>query len=248
MNAIIIDDEKRARLSMQLLLEENCPNVHILADCDSLSQGVKAIRKFKPEIVFLDIEMPGHSGLELLDFFNEDEITFSIIFTTAYNEFAIRAFALSAVDYLLKPIDLAQLKNAVLRVQKNNNKIKNYDVLKDQINGDAASKIAIPMGSSLHFIELKNIVYLKGDGAYSELFTAHGEKMVASRNLKTFEDILCDNKVFIRVQKSYIVNINFIASYNKSDGGSLLLTTGSSIPVAQSRIALILENIKMLRR
>jgi len=104
MKAIIIDDEKRARVSLQLLMEEYCPEVTLVAECENLPEGVKAIHKHKPDLVLLDIEMPGHSGLELLDFFNENEITFAIIFTTAYNEFAIQAFKLSALDYLLKPI------------------------------------------------------------------------------------------------------------------------------------------------
>ena len=101
MKAIIIDDEKRARMNLSILLEEYCPQITVLADCENLPNGVKAIRRHQPDVVFLDIEMPGHSGLELLDFFDENEVNFSIIFTTAYNEYTIQAFRFSAIDYLL---------------------------------------------------------------------------------------------------------------------------------------------------
>jgi len=118
MKAIIIDDEKRARVSLSLLLQEYCPEVELVAECENLPEGVKAIRKFNPDLVLLDIEMPGHSGLELVDFFDEKEINFSIIFTTAYNEYAIQAFKLSALDYLLKPIDSDDLSNALNNFRK----------------------------------------------------------------------------------------------------------------------------------
>ena len=114
--AIIIDDEKRARLNLELLIEEYCSNVQVIASCENLPEGVKAIRKHKPDLVLLDIEMPGHSGLELLDFFDENEVNFSIIFTTAYNEYALKAFKFSAVDNLLKPIIRAVLVAAIERL------------------------------------------------------------------------------------------------------------------------------------
>ena len=113
MKAIIIDDEKRARVSLNLLIQEYCPNVEIVAECENLPEGVKAIRKFNPDLVLLDIEMPGHSGLELLDFFDENDINFSIIFTTAYNEYALQAFKFSAIDYLLKPITEEDLSKSI---------------------------------------------------------------------------------------------------------------------------------------
>ena len=118
MKAIIIDDEKQARVSLSLLLQENCPEIEVADQCENLPQGVKSIRKHRPDVVFLDIEMPGHSGLELLEFFDEKEIEFSIIFTTAYNDFAVQAFKLSALDYLLKPIDMETLEVALGKYRK----------------------------------------------------------------------------------------------------------------------------------
>ena len=161
MKAIIIDDEKRARVSLSLLVEEYFPSLNIVAECENLPQGVKAIRKLKPDLVFLDIEMPGHSGLELLDFFDENEITFDIIFTTAYNEYAIKAFKFSAIDYLLKPINPNELVDALNRLEKQKQKIENYKVLHENIKQETATKIAIPSGQRFLFIETSQIQYIK---------------------------------------------------------------------------------------
>ena len=128
MNAIIIDDEERARLSLRLLIQEFCPEIEILDECKNIPEAVKSIHKHQLNVVFLDIEMPGHSGLELLDFFSEKDVTFSIIFTTAYNNYAIKAFKLSAVDYLLQPINPIELQNAVDLVKKKNNQIEHLTV------------------------------------------------------------------------------------------------------------------------
>ena len=149
MKAIIIDDEKRARVSLALLIQEYCPNVEIVAECENLSQGVKAIRKHNPDLVLLDIEMPGHSGLELLDFFDENDVNFSIIFTTAYNEYALQAFKFSAIDYLLKPINPEQLADAITRLEKQKHKLENFKILKENIQQESLSKIAVPSGNTL---------------------------------------------------------------------------------------------------
>ena len=248
MKAVIIDDEKRARLSLNLLLTEFCPSIEVVAECENLPQGIKAIRKFKPELVLLDIEMPGHSGLELLDFFNEDEIDFSIIFTTAYNEYAIQAFKFSAIDYLLKPIVPDELILAIKRLEKQKNKLEQMRILKENISQDKLSKIAVPSGSSLIFLDTNMISYVKGEGAYSEVMCINGTKNLVSRNLKNFEDILCVDERFARVHRSYIVNLEHVVSYNKADGGSLFLTDKSQIPISGDKTQLILDKIQIIKR
>lgn len=246
--AIIIDDEKRARLNLELLIEEYCSNVQVIASCENLPEGVKAIRKHKPDLVFLDIEMPGHSGLELLDFFDENEIEFKIIFTTAYQEYAIQAFKFSAVDYLLKPINPNELTEAVKRFSKTKEKLQNYAILKENIKQDSFKKIAVPTGNSLLFLETDKIVCIKGEGAYSEIICSDGNKHLVSRNLKNFEDIMCIDNNFVRIHKSYIVNTNFITAYNKSDGGSLELKNGMQLPISLEKVQLILEAIEIIKR
>lgn len=249
MKAIIIDDEKRARLSLNLLLQEYCPEVEVVAECENLPEGVKAIRKLKPDLVLLDIEMPGHSGLELLDFFDEKEVNFSIIFTTAYSEYAIQAFKFSAIDYLLKPINPEQLVEAITRLQKQNLKLENLKFLKDNLQSSQLSKIAVPTGNTLIFLDTAKILYIKGEGSYSEVCCLDGTKHLISRNLKNFEDIICLDPRFVRIHKSYIVNMEMVQAYNKSDGGSLeLLGTTVQLPISNQKIEMILEKIKMIKR
>lgn len=248
MKAIIIDDEKRARVTLRLLLEEYCPEVEIVAECENLAEGIKTIRKHHPDIVLLDIEMPGNSGLELLDFFDEKEIDFSIIFTTAYNEYAIQAFKFSAIDYLLKPIHPEQLQQALERVKRQRQKFETFRILKENLQQENLTKIAIPSGSKLLFLDITTILYIKAEGSYSEVYSTNGAKTLVSRNLKNFEDILCVDKEFVRTHRSYIVNFSKVVSYNKSDGGSLELENGSQIPVSLERIPFILEKIQLIKR
>ncbi len=248
MKAIIIDDEKRARVSLSLLLQEYCPDVEVVAECENLPEGIKAIRKYNPDLVLLDIEMPGHSGLELLDFFDEDDVKFKIIFTTAYHEYALQAFKFSAVDYLLKPINPDELCQAISRLEKQNNKIVNYSLLKETMKQNVLEKIAIPSGSSILFIETASIIYIKGEGAYSEIICENNIKHLVSRNLKNFEDILCNDIRFIRAHKSYIVNMAFCKSLNKSEGGNLELLDNQIIPISNDKSKFILDYFSIIKR
>lgn len=246
--AIIIDDEKRARLNLTLLLTEYCSDITIIAECENLPEGVKAIRKNKPDLVFLDIEMPGHSGLELLDFFDENEVNFKIIFTTAYQEYAIQAFKFSAIDYLLKPINPNELVDSIARFTKEKEKYNNYAILRENLKQDTLKKIAVPSGNSLLFLETNKIMYIKGEGAYSEVFCNDRTKQLISRNLKNFEDILCSDSRFLRIHKSYIVNFNFVTAFNKSDGGSIVLENKIQIPVSPDKSQTILDQIQIIKR
>ena len=245
-SAIIIDDEVRARVSLQLLLEEYCPNIKILEQCETLAEGIKAINKFKPNIVFLDIEMPAHSGLELFDFFNEEEIDFSVIFTTAYSQYAIKAFKFSAIDYLLKPIHPEELVEAVKRFEKT--KSQNIKILKENLDQNKLNKIAVPTGNSILFLETDQILYVKGEGSYCEIVLVNGEKIICSRYLKNFEDILSNYSNFLRVQKSYIANLNYVSVYNKSDGGNLEFNNKACIPISLDKVDLIMEKITLIKR
>ncbi len=246
MKAIIIDDEKRARVSLSLLLQEYCPEVELVAECENLPEGVKAIRKFNPDLVLLDIEMPGHSGLELVDFFDEKEINFSIIFTTAYNEYAIQAFKLSALDYLLKPIIPEELINAISRMERH--KSLQFKALAENIQNEFFEKIAVPSGNTLILIKISDIVYIKGEGSYSEIYMQDKSKHMVSRNLKNFEEILLKDKRFLRTHKSYIVNFDEVVSFNKSDGGWLDMKNGNSIPISSEKSSLIMERIQIVKR
>jgi two-component system, LytTR family, response regulator len=238
---IIIDDEPKARALLQAVINQYCPQLQIAALCEDLPEGIKAIKKHKPALIFLDIEMPGHSGLELLDFFNEDEIDFSVIFTTAYNEYAIQAFRFSAIDYLLKPIQHTQLIDAVERFVKKQELQQSSQLLnlKSNLNTQQSweeKRIAVPSGQTIHFFKPNEIILIKGEAAYSEIHLSNGNKLLASRNLKHFEDLLKDIPVFFRSHKSYIINRQEVKEYVKSDGGYLSMSNGMQAGISIEKI------------
>lgn len=247
--AIIIDDEARARTLLRKMLTEYCTDIEVAADCEDLPNGVKAIRKLKPDLVFLDIEMPGHSGLELLDFFDENEINFSIIFITAYNNYAIKAFKLSAVDYLLKPVEPNDLENAVERFRRKNTRDKNsIATLKENLKEDGLDKIAVPDSNSIKFLQLDDILYFKADNTYTEIFFADNNKLVISRTLKNMEDTLSGTPQFFRCHKSYIVNMKYLTDYVKSDGGYLVIKGKHQVPVSPDKVQDLLSQAAFVKR
>ncbi len=247
--AIIIDDEARARSLLGKMLKEYCGDVEVIADCEDLPNGVKAIRKYKPDLVFLDIEMPGHSGLELLDFFDEQEINFSIIFITAYNSYAIQAFKLSAVDYLLKPVEPSDLENALERYKRKSSKDRNnIATLKENLKEEAPDKIAVPDSNSIKFLKLDDILFFKADNTYTEIFFLDNDKLVISRTLKNIEDTLAGSVNFFRCHKSYIVNMKYLTDYVKSDGGYLVIKGKYNIPVSPDKVQELLNQSAFVRR
>ncbi len=235
MKAIIIEDEKKARQLLRLLLNEHCPQVEVVDDCEDLPSGVKSIKKNNPDIVFLDIELPGLSGLQLLDFFNEEEINFSIIFVTAYNNYAIQAFKLSAIDYILKPINTQLLVEAVQKIEKiASRQLQQLAALKANLSAQEDKKIVIPNRDSINYISPKDILYVKGEGAYSTFYMQNNERFMLSRNLKYVEEMIVDFLYLKRCHKSYIVNTNNIKSLSKQEG-LVTLSNNEKIPVSTDR-------------
>lgn len=247
---IIIEDEKRAQMLLQNILEKHFPNVEIMTIADDLPSGVKAIHKHKPDFVFLDIEMPNFSGLEILDFFNEKEVDFSIIFTTAYNHYAIEALKISAVDYLLKPLNKEDIKEALERFEKKNNAYnqESFSSLKSIISDKKINKIAVPEGNQLHFIKPEDIIYIKADNSYSELYLENGKQMIVSRSIKNFEDGLKENPCFCRIHKSYLINTQFVEKYDKSNGGWVILSNKKELPISSEKIDAFLGLINKISR
>jgi two-component system LytT family response regulator len=234
--AILVDDEKMARVLLRGMLQEFCVDVEIVEECHDLPSAVKAIVKHQPELVFLDIEMPGHNGLELLDFFDEKKVNFSIIFTTAYNQYAIQAFKLSAIDYLLKPIDPNELKNAVARFTELSALKPNYKELQNNFfNSKQEQKIAISTVNSIKYIDVKSILVLEADGSYTNIYLDSGQKITTSKGLKYYEDLLIHHENFMRCQKSYIVNLQKTTEYIKSEGGYVMINDIHKIPVSAEK-------------
>jgi two-component system, LytTR family, response regulator len=234
-NAIIIDDEERARNTLSSLLLNYCPEISVLATCANVPDGVLVINKHKPDVVFLDIEMPDYNGFELLGFFRE--IDFDIIFVTAYSEYAIKAFEISAVDYILKPIDIDQLKNSVekLKQKKLHSQMQEQiELLKDSYKGDDIRKIALSMSNGLTFVEIADIVLLEADGAYTTFYLKDGQKILVSKKLKFYEDILSNRSFFFRTHRSYFINVNFIKKYSRSEN-AILMDNDTSITISRDR-------------
>lgn len=233
LKAIIIDDEQRARNVLQTLITENIESVQIVDMADDVPGGVKSINKYKPDIVFLDVEMPGYNGFQLLDFF--EEINFHIIFTTAYSEYALQAFQVSAIDYLLKPIQIEQLQKAVEKVKqlsRSDNQEK-YNTFKENIGDKGIQKIALPVSNGLLFVQLENIELVEADGSYSHFVLKDGQKIMVSKRIKEFENALLASKNFFRPHRSYIVNLNYIRQYVKSDGGYLLMQNDTQVSLSK---------------
>jgi len=235
--AIIIDDEAKARRLLQVLIEENCTELEIVAQAEDVPSAVKAIHEHKPDIVFSDIDMPNYDGFQLLDFV--DKTDFELIYCTAHNDFALKAFEVSAVDYLVKPIQISLLVKAVekaIRLRNATSTItQRLDLLKENLKGQKLKKIALPITDGLRFVELVDIIYLEADGAYTHVIMKDNTKLLISKKLKEFENILSDNHNFFRTHRSFIVNTDAIKQYVKSDGGSIVMSNNVAVPVARER-------------
>lgn len=245
--AVIIDDESRARSTLAALLKEFCPSVEVVAECASVPEGVLAINQRRPQLVFLDIEMPEYSGFELLSFFRD--IDFQVVFVTAYNEYALKAFEVSATDYLLKPVDIDKLKAAVEKVSKRADSLdtqNRVDVLKDAFSSGQFNKIALPVSEGLLFVEVPEIVFLEAEGAYTTVWLKNGSRILVSKKLKFFEEILEGRPNFFRSHRSFMVNINYLKKYNKADS-SLLLDNGKTVYISRERKADFEEQLRVHR-
>lgn len=218
MKAIIIDDEKRARMLLKALLQDHCPEVQVLGDYADLNSGVQAIKRIQPELVFLDIELPETSGLQILDFFREEEVNFSIIFVTAYNEYAIQAFKLSAIDYVLKPINADRLVEALKHYASQKQKqVRQLEILKSNLY-ESKKKIVIPSRDDFQYLDPEDVLYVKAEGSYCQFHIRSGKRIMMSRNLKFVEEMIKPFSFLQRVHKSFIVNCNEIANYNRGTG------------------------------
>ncbi|MFN3316741.1 MAG: LytR/AlgR family response regulator transcription factor, partial [Raineya sp.] len=194
-----------------------------------------------PDLVFLDIEMPGHSGLELLDFFDENEVDFSVIFVTAYNHYAIQAFKLSAIDYLLKPIEIEDLVQAIELFKKNKERKQSLDALRHNLKQSSSKKIALNSLGNIRFVDTNDILFFQGEGSYTKVFLKNNETITISKNLKNFENLLAEVPDFFRCHKSYIVNVKHISDYVKSDGGYLMVDKKHQIGVSADKVEALLK-------
>ncbi len=245
---IIVEDEKHSRETLRGMLERYCRNVVIVAEADGYRSGVQAVREYHPDVVFLDIQMPDGSGFRMLE--ELDQITFQIIFTTAFDQFAIKAIKYSALDYLLKPIDPEELVNAVKKVEttiSNHLVNQNIQVLLENIKSKEADphKIVLSTSDKIHILETDQILRCESDNYYTNFFLLDGKKILVSKTLKENEELLGSHN-FIRPHKSHLVNVKYIKGFLRHDGGYIEMTDGSRIPVSRRKREKIIEIITHL--
>lgn len=234
--AILVDDEEGARDVLENLLTRFCPEVELLGKYTNVVQAVEGIKELRPDLVFLDIEMPNYAGYEIVNFF--ESIPFEIIFVTAYDKYALRAFEISAVDYLLKPIDIERLRAAVTKARTRVDLKQNAErmqLLSKTLQSKEVRNILISEKGSQNLVSVASIIAIEAQESYCYIHTAE-RKYMASKNLKHFESIFADNTSFIRVHKSWLIAKEHILNYSKSDL-SISLTGGLTAKLSKYKKA-----------
>lgn len=250
MKAILVDDSPQARKLLRLMLKELAPTVEVIAELEDATEGLRKVKLLQPDVVFLDIEMPGKSGLQMAEELLESGCTSAIVFTTAYNAYAINAFRLSAVDYLLKPIQEDQLEEAIKKLRQmkaqQDNQIK-LEALTRNMREPQSKVLCVPTQGGNEYIPLDEIIFLEADGSYVRIVCTNGRDRIVSKNLKYFENALEDAPQFQRTHRSFLVNMDFLYFHSKSDG-NLHLKNGSQIPISRERKQTVLSFLETLNK
>lgn len=246
MTAVLIDDEKNALEVLQLQLNRFCVDVNIVAAANGGIKGIEAIKKYKPDLVFLDIEMPHKNGFDVLN--ETKEYNYKVVFTTAYDQFAIKAFKFSAIDYLLKPIDITELQQAVEKAKQSSNssldeKMKLFfQQYQPQNNKEL---IALPVGDAMQFFKQDDIIRCESDSNYTYIFLTSGKKILLAKTLKEIEEAL-SGLSFFRIHQSHLVNMNHVSKFSKSEGSYVVMTDGSTLNISRNRKDLFMEQFRKI--
>jgi two-component system LytT family response regulator len=250
LSAIIVDDEFKLRKVFTQLLQENCPELEIIGEADNIQDAYDLIVSKKPAIVFLDIEMPGGNGFDLLARF--PTILFETVFVTSYGHYAIQALKLSALDYLMKPVSVEHLTSLTERIKSAitlKESAFKYNTLKANLqHNELDKKLIIQSKDKLEQVIVHTILYLKAEDNYTLIFLENGKKIIVSKTLKEYEEILCefDQSFFIRIHKSFIVNAHQIKLIERGEGCSVLLKDNTRLEVARRRKTLLMDKYNSL--
>lgn len=236
LKAVLIDDEPSSLQNLQQKLKEFCPDVDVIASAQKPEDAILLIRQHKPDVIFLDIEMPRMNGFRMLDELGEYD--FDIIFTTAYNHYAIDAIRISAFDYLTKPVAIKDLQSAVERLAKHR-KLHTKDkmeLLRSSLSSTKSQdeKIAVPTSEGLEFIPIRNIVHIESSSNYSKLFFLDGKNILVTKLLGEFEEMLSPYN-FFRVHNSHLINLAYIKKYIRGEGGQVVMQNGDVVDVARRK-------------
>jgi two-component system LytT family response regulator len=237
LKTVIVDDEKDAVDFINSIIGEYCPGLKVIGKAYDVKDGVQVIKDLKPDLVFLDVEMPHGTGFDLLTQFPEKE--FDVVFITAFNHYAIKAIKYSAVDYILKPININEFIEAVNKVmQKRSSSMfrgnENIKALLENLKTGVPSRLAIPTSDGMEYLNPKDIIRIEADRSYSWFYITGGRKMLVSKNLKEFQDLLSDRH-FFRPHNSYLINLKYVKKYIRKEGGYIEMQDGSEIPVSRNR-------------
>ena len=235
--AVIVDDERRGREALSNMISEFIQSVEVVAVTDSVEKGIEAIVELNPDLVFLDVELKGETGFDLLE--QMMPVNFEVIFTTAHQHYALKAIKFSAIDYILKPVSIEDLKEAV---QKADHKIRskslsqNFNVLLENIKSQNKKqhKIALSSSEGYMFTEISDILYCTADGNYTYFYTKGSGKILVSKNIKEYETLLNEHN-FFRIHRSYLVNMDEVKKYIRGEGGYVIMSDGSSLDVSKRR-------------
>lgn len=230
----IIDDESNARQLLVSILKNYCPEVELVGEANSVASGIHLIRQTKPDAVLLDISMEDGTGFDLLDQF--PNLDFKVIFTTAFDDFAIRAFRYNALDYLLKPIVPKELVPAIKRIENASSEIYTQQIknLLEDARQKKHSKIVLSSQEEFVFIQIDQIIHLHSEGNYTTFYLLNKEKVMVSRPIGEFEEILPEN-LFFRIHQSYLINITFVKKIMKEEGGGVVMEDDSQLPISRRR-------------
>ncbi|GAB2596840.1 LytR/AlgR family response regulator transcription factor [Spirosoma areae] len=244
---ILIDDEPNAVGLLALRLSQHCPQVEVVASCTNSHKGVQAILDYQPDVVFLDIEMPQMNGFQVLE--AVAGVPFSLVFVTAYDKFALKAFRYSAVDYLLKPIDTQELIQAVQRVEKSQKTgPEQIGHLRGQLTNSTKTlpdRLALPYQNGVAFVDMKDILYCESDDNYTKFYLADGQHYLATKSMRDIQDLL-EERDFLRIHRQYLINLNHIKKFVKGEGNYVVMTNGQSIPVSRAQKDRLMERFGWL--
>jgi two-component system, LytTR family, response regulator len=247
LRTVIIDDEAHARETLTWLVHVHCPQIKLVGEAGGVAEGLKIIHELNPQLILLDIKMDDGTGFDLLK--RCESIDFKVIFITAYEKYAVQAFHFAAVDFLLKPLNPEELSEAVKHAETliQEHFATQLKALEENLRTDIRQKkkIVLKTLENIHLVEIQNITLCESDGCYTVVHTVAGEKIMVSRILREFDDMLSESG-FYRIHKSYLINLSHITRFEKQEGGSIILTNGMKVPVSSRKRAELLEMFEKL--